>query len=405
MSRPRGLSRRWTGWLPAAGALALFALAVTPSACSTTSLTVGHEVSDEGAPPSFTNADAATDDAAPPDSLLTYCPSNKCPEGWTTCPNSRFPCDVNILRDLDNCGACGSACPASEFTDKYSCTNGVCVLECPRLALDCDGLPDNGCETSASSNANCGACGNVCDDPARPCINKSLEFQCGCDPDEQYCNRRCVKRDADDHCGTCGKRCNPNGSDGGTRPNNAYFGCKSGQCDVLKCDPGWDNCDNDIETGCETPVDTDDNCGACGNSCPSGQKCAVGPDHKARCMCPDGQVFCSSGMAGNLETGDCYDVATNPLHCGACYAACTLGDERASSIATCEYGRCATVCKEGFADCNSSALDGCEVDTASDPRNCGGCGIACDAIAGQACVAGRCVVEPCASDAGGELAR
>ena len=60
-------------------------------------------------------------------------------------------------------------------------------------------------------------------------------------------------------------------------------------------------------------------------------------------------------------------------------------------------------CNEGRADCNNSQSDGCEVNIDSDPRNCGACGHVCDAVAGQACVAGRCVVEPCAQDAGVEI--
>jgi hypothetical protein len=50
---------------------------------------------------------------------------------------------------------------------------------------------------------------------------------------------------------------------------------------------------------------------------------------------------------------------------------------------------------EGRADCNGNLEDSCEVKIDSDPYNCGACGVVCDAVAGQACVHGRCAVEPC----------
>jgi len=359
---------------------------------------------------SFTTPDAATDDAAPPTDI-TYCASNKCPEGWTTCPNSRFPCDVNLLRDADNCGACGNACPATLLPNAFTCNNGTCVHQCgPGHLLDCDGIPDNGCET-AVTNQHCGACGKECLDPAMPCVAQpGGHYDCGCPPDERFCadQFRCVKRDDDNNCGACGNKCDPN-NDGGTPPPDAFYGCANEQCGALKCNPLKGNCDGLVENGCETSLDTNDNCGACGNACPDGQACRGGPDAKAHCMCPPGRTFCPRGTSGNLEVGECVDVATDQQNCGACGVSCADYEippsARSSTVATCKYGSCVAECSYGFADCNRSESDGCEINTNSDPRNCGGCGIVCDAVAGQACVAGRCVVEPCSLDAGGGSAR
>jgi hypothetical protein len=75
-----------------------------------------------------------------------------------------------------------------------------------------------------------------------------------------------------------------------------------------------------------------------------------------------------------------------------------------TSFGVCNYGTCSRHCIDGRADCNGNPSDDCETNIDNDPENCGGCGIVCDAVAGQACVGGRCVVEPCNSD-GGVLTR
>ncbi len=50
------------------------------------------------------------------------------------------------------------------------------------------------------------------------------------------------------------------------------------------------------------------------------------------------------------------------------------------ATAACDGGACAVgTCSSGFADCNELADDGCEVDTRTDPKHCGGCGVACEA--------------------------
>lgn len=56
----------------------------------------------------------------------------------------------------------------------------------------------------------------------------------------------------------------------GTAPR-ATLGCKDGACVVMSCDVGFDNCDGDAKTGCETNLQSDiKNCGRCGLVCPTG---------------------------------------------------------------------------------------------------------------------------------------
>src|SRR5690606_34749691 len=61
---------------------------------------------------------------------------------------------VSTLTHPKNCGACGTACGASEY-----CESGVCLGYCPLGEEECAGL----CQTTASDRRNCGGCGRVCE--------------------------------------------------------------------------------------------------------------------------------------------------------------------------------------------------------------------------------------------------
>lgn len=53
-------------------------------------------------------------------------------------------------------------------------------------------------------------------------------------------------------------------------PNASGGLCMDGLCMGLVCDPGFGNCNDDWSDGCELPLDSVDNCGACGESCVAG---------------------------------------------------------------------------------------------------------------------------------------
>ncbi|MBN9164128.1 MAG: hypothetical protein J0I07_24390 [Myxococcales bacterium] len=334
--------------------------------------------------------------------LTQYCPSNKCPTGYTNCPTSQFPCDVNLMIDRRNCGECGVECPTNAPTGTYECVDGQCVLACRPHTGDCDGIPDNGCETSFRSSDSCGGCGIKCTDPAKPCIPTNpiaSDYACGClDPDKIACGLFCVDpRTNDGNCGACGNVCRADDGPPLDPSLHAYYGCLESECGKRKCQGNWANCDGDQSNGCETRLTTSENCGACGNACPNGQECRSEPGGGPKCMCPDGELFCIRNRGQDIDVGYCIDVASDPDNCGGCGISCfTPG-----GTGLCVNGACRTQCSPENADCNGNPHDGCEVAIDRDPGNCGGCGVVCDAIAGQACVGGRCVVEPC-EDAGPE---
>ncbi len=374
-------------------------------ACTTTPRAIGEIV--ELPPPLVTAADGGDAGDGSALELTAYCPTDKCPEGHTTCPSSRFRCDVNLKTDRENCGACGSACPARvlQTGETFECSDGRCVLNCdPLKGLDCDGLADNGCETKPLDDNNCGACGNVCTDPAKPCVNNPQTGlpSCGCPGTQIACRKtifgttsvQCFAPEDDDgNCGACDNRC-PANPDGGPLPANSYYGCLDSKCGNLKCAQNFGDCDGDALNGCETFLADTDHCGRCGG-CPTGQECKKNRRGVLECMCPPGLTYCF---------GECVDLATDARHCGTCGVVCFIQDSLLST-GVCTNGLCTRRCMTGRADCNGNSADDCEVNTNSDPRNCGGCGVVCDAVPGQACVGGSCTVEPCAEPDGGPLAR
>jgi hypothetical protein len=97
----------------------------------------------------------------------------------------------------------------------------------------------------------------------------------------------------------------------------------AGECTVGTCAPGYQNCDLVAKNGCEVDLDTSyANCGRCGTSC-----------------------------------GD------------------ALRDMPRVQSAQCDSQRCVVdTCKDGFADCDGAATNGCErALKASDCGRCDGC--------------------------------
>src|SRR5207248_2918111 len=109
-----------------------------------------------------------------------------------------------------NCGGCNAVCSPNHVAAR-TCSGGQCNGACAAGFSDCNGDKLNdGCETATGTDvANCGSCGHAC---------------------------------------------------------SAAHGvptCMNGVCQI-SCSPGFGDCDNDAATGCETPFNTNGNCGGCG---------------------------------------------------------------------------------------------------------------------------------------------
>jgi hypothetical protein len=363
------------------------------------------------------------------------CASNECSPGYVDCDGKAGNgCESNIERDILNCGGCGNAC--STIYGMPTCSAGKCQITCASGWGDCDGSTDNGCETNLSSSiGNCGRCTLTCnnDHGSSLCVAGKCEPTCAAnygDCDGIPANG-CESNSLSDanNCGGCGKVC---------ILAHATPSCSAGKCAIAKCEDGWADCNENAADGCETNVTSDiKHCGTCSTACSATNgtpSCALGKcniecltnfgncdgivsngcetdttqtvAHCGVCnnKCPDtaiGTATCVKSVCGSsgctAPYGDCDHNTANGCesnstsdvkNCGSCGTACSL----AHATAGCSAGKCVIAgCDEGWADCNLDPTDGCEVNTASNPANCGACKAACNATNGNAtCSAGVC---------------
>jgi hypothetical protein len=302
------------------------------------------------------------------------------------------PCETNLLASARNCGACGEVCELSHAD--VSCIGGACQIDaCVEPWIRCNTDDEDGCEINASSDTtNCGGCGIVCPDlhGSPECVSGRCAIECDegfGDCDEDALTGCEASVNDVDNCGRCGTKCP---ADGGV-PN-----CVMGGCGVTPCDPGEGDCDGDQV--CEANLADDvDNCGRCGNVCGAANgtaSCVEGV-----CVideCDDGWENCDDddddgGFMNGCET----NAASDPQNCGGCGVRC---DTVAHGTGTCQAGSCDLVCNAGFRDCDGRFETGCEADTTSDPDHCGGCNNTCDIPnAAVSCEDSECVLEGCLS--------
>ncbi|HEY5960606.1 MAG TPA: hypothetical protein VIV60_28830, partial [Polyangiaceae bacterium] len=166
----------------------------------------------------------------------------------------------------------------------------------------------------------------------------------------------------------------------GTRCDDKVGACVAGCETSSACPSGWACCSNTcVNLGLD-----DSNCGSCGTSCNR-------PNASVACLdsacviqaCKDGYANCNTKSLDGCET----DVYTDASHCGACESTCT-------SPLVCKTGVCASnECSPGYIDCDGKPSNGCEANIERDTLNCGGCGIVCSTIYGMpTCTAGKCQI-------------
>jgi hypothetical protein len=167
-----------------------------------------------------------------------------------------------------------------------------------------------------------------------------------CTGGQSKCGSACKDLTSDQqNCGACGNAC----GSGET--------CQGGQC---LCSAGLLDCG-----GTCIPADAN-NCGGCNTKCPTGQVCSAS---SCQASCGAGETMCG--------TGACVNTMNNALNCGSCGNACPAG----------------SVCNGGSCGCSGSGQMLCGsacIDVMSDTQNCGGCNQACNGT----CANGVCTSKP-----------
>lgn len=163
------------------------------------------------------------------------------------------------------------------------------------------------------------------------------------------------------------------------RPN-AIAGCATGAC-TYTCEAGFADCDGILANGCEVNTGSSaTNCGGCGVSC--ARPNATGTCAAGRCA-----ITCARGFADcdrTPENGCEVNIASSATaHCGACGRECPVAD---NASPTCMAGTCGIGCNAGFGNCDGNAANGCETNLRTASSHCGRCGNACPA--GQRCYMG-----------------
>jgi hypothetical protein len=321
---------------------------------------------------------------------LGKCDIASCKAGFDDCnADPSDGCETNINKDTTNCGKCGTSCVVANGTP--ACTAGACSISaCGANYADCNKLATDGCESDTRvDKANCGACGNVCNSTngTASCVASTCKIACNAGFGDCDGNpANGCETNLNTSLGNCGT-CSKACSVANGTPT-----CTAGACKISTCNAGFSDCNANPADGCEvnTAADTA-NCGTCGKGCAIANatpKCVSG-------TC-DVNV-CSAGFAncdGSALNGCEVNLTNDPSHCGNCTTACS----GSGGAPTCNAGLCSTICAAGYGDCNA-AIPGCETQTAIDPNNCGTCGKVCALpnTTVDTCVTGTCRVVTCSA--------
>ena len=310
-----------------------------------------------------------------------------CSAGFGDCDGAAANgCETNLNTTLASCGTCGSACAPAHATG--ACASGRCAIgSCNAGFADCDGSAANGCEVNLGTDpAHCGACPTVCSsvNGVPSCAAGACRIACSAGYDScdgavaNGCETNLATTVAS--CGACGRTC--------ALPN-ATAACAAGACRVGACNAGFADCDGVPTNGCEVDTRTSAaNCGRCGGACAAANAASTCAAGSCAYTCLAGYGDCDGVASNGCETA----LSTSVASCGRCGNACSA----TNGTATCAAGACGITCSAGFADCNASATDGCEVNLGTSPSHCGRCGGACSlANATAGCAAGACTVASC----------
>jgi len=300
-------------------------------------------------------------------------------------------CEVNTNTNVNNCGTCGTICDLPNANE--ACNSGTCeVGSCIGTARNCNGTHPDGCEVDINTNVNnCGACGTACNLPhANPTCSGGACGVLSCIGTWRDCNGNPADGCEVDtgsnvnNCGGCGAVCNL---------PNANETCSASTCQVASCIGTMQNCNGTHSDGCEVDLNTNvNNCGSCNNICNlpnANEMCTAGACQVSSC------IGSARNCNGTHSDGCEIDINSNVNHCGACGNVCNLpNSNEMCSSGTCQVNSCIGT----WRNCDGSHPNGCETDTSGDINNCGACGTVCTAAnASSTCSSSACTITDCAT--------
>ncbi len=228
---------------------------------------------------------------------------SECPDGWVCdeavcrlkCEEGLVACSdacVDITSDVKHCGGCDQACAPNQKCETNEETG---ITSCVDLDQDCnegaeEGAPEmtncwGTCTNLKTDTANCGVCGNVCDEN-EICYEGSCLLQTECGAGKDMCFGVCT--DLMNDVNNCGKCLNA---------------CGSGyECHLGSCRPDCGTLARCNEACVDTQTSVH-HCGGCGNECAAGQDCVGGT-----CQCAVGRDDCDGNAANGCES-------TTGCHC------------------------------------------------------------------------------------------
>ena len=268
-------------------------------------------------------------------------PPPGCGTGDIECSGACVPSDVH------NCGTCGHDCTnLAHVAGATSCTAaGACSFPATACATgwaDCNGKPDDGCETDITKPGTCGSCTNVCTANAPVCAGGMCVSGCPVGA-PKLCSGTCVDTTSNaNDCNGCGLAC-PN-----SVPNSQPT-CVSSAC-TFTCNGNFSGCPVGAPTACVDEVHDANNCGGCNKTCPGPTSGTGSP----ACVASACSLNCSAGLTACPVVGptECANTTTDLSNCGSCGDVCTTAVQNATP--TCITSQCGFACKTGFLLCNSS---------------------------------------------------
>ncbi len=331
------------------------------------------------------------------------CAVGSCAPGISVSCDDTNPCTNDSCDAAKGCQHAGNIAPCSDnnvCTAGDSCQGGSCASG---QLLNCDDgnvCTDDSCDSikGCQHSNNVASCtdGNVCS-AGDQCVGGSCKagapLACSdgnpCTDDSCDAAKGCVFTNNTANCD------DKNGCTGGDVCSGGQCQGSSG-CDAnAQCTPGAQSVSCVCKAGFAGNgfqcLDVNE-CNTGAFSCPTNTVCSntVG---SYTCVCAANYADCDGNKVNGCEVSLLSDVS-NCNVCGNKCGAVTNG------IAGCNAGKCGIgSCNAGFGDCNNAAADGCEINKNTDANNCNGCGAVCPAIAGgvAGCSAGKCGVGSCNS--------